>query len=151
MNTDILFPNERSALAALCAKQPLSDHPDELAKYSFRLGNNHDLRILGNLEFNLDTSEKYALIMSKTDFSLMHPPHKVGDIDKCKFIVLERELRHDDIGILGKNNKNFNPLKLELYAAFVLLKIRNPVGMLSSMRVEFTGAGCRAFFIKQFK
>ena len=139
-----------NALAALCANQDKSDHPDELVKFSFRLGNKYDLSILGSLEFNLGTSENYALLLHLSDFSLLHPPKKVGDIDKCNFIVLERALCRSDIDIL-KRDKGFNPLKPEKYAVFALIKIRNLVGMLASLRIEFVFAGRHVFFIRGFK
>ena len=151
MDMDSIHSNEHSALEKLCANQLEIIFPPDIEKFHLRLGNNYDLKILVTLQFNLHKTDKDALVLCKDSFPpLTHEPKNSGDIDKAKFAVCERELRHDELPIL-KRDKTFNPNKLGNYAIFALLKIRNPVSMFNSSFIEFVSADRRVFFVRQYK
>ncbi len=145
---DALYSNEHSALAALCASQVETICPPEIDKFRLRLGNNRDLKRLVALKFNLANTGKDALVLCLDSFAPLNLPDDSGDDDKTKFIVMERGLCRDDFPILKRNNKSFDSTKPDKYAAFVLLRIRNPVSMFNSKCIEFEPAGRRVFFVR---
>ncbi len=149
---DVVHNSEQAALATLCLKKPEIIPPPEIEKFHLRLGNKFDLKILTTLKFNLQNSGKNALILSLMNFSVMHLTQDPSNSSDARFIVQERSICRDDLAYLkGHKEKDFDPKKIDNYAVFVLLKIRNPIMMFGSMYIEFWPAGGRAFFKKQYK